>query len=101
MAETKLAAGSWSAEVPQFLQRPCWPHGVVERQGKRNDSLEKAVRTAIDINEQALAINRLNDELGLERHNVRLLTDDRDKWRREAAALRAVLDTIKREYGIR
>ena len=59
------------------------------------------MRTAIDINEQAVAINRLTDELGLERHNVRLLTDDRDKWRREAAALRAVLDTIKREYGIR
>ena len=58
------------------------------------------MRTAIDINEQAVAINRLTDELGLERHNVRLLMDDRDRWRREACALRAVLDTIKREYGI-
>ena len=47
------------------------------------------------------AINRLTDELGLERDNVRQVTEDRDKWRREARALRAELDGIKREYGIR
>ena len=57
--------------------------------------------TAIDINEQALAINRLTDELGLERHNVRIVMEDRDKWRREAKTLHAELDGIKREYGIR
>ena len=56
--------------------------------------------TAIDINEQALEIDRLTDELNLANDNVRLVIDDRDKWRREACALRAVLDTIKREYGI-
>ncbi len=56
--------------------------------------------TAIDINEQALEIDRLTDELNLANDNVRIVIDDREKWRREACALRAVLDTIKREYGI-
>jgi hypothetical protein len=58
------------------------------------------VTTAIDINEQALEIDRLTDELNLANDNVRIVIDDREKWRREACALRAVLDTIKREYGI-
>ena len=57
--------------------------------------------TVIDINEQALEINHLTSELNLATDNVRLLMDDRDRWRRENKALRAELDTIKREYGIR
>jgi hypothetical protein len=59
------------------------------------------VKTVIDINEQALEINHLTSELNLATDNVRLLMDDRDRWRRENKALRAELDTIKREYGIR
>jgi hypothetical protein len=59
------------------------------------------VTTVIDINEQALEINHLTSELNLANDNVRLLMDDRDRWRRENKALRAELDTIKREYGIR
>jgi hypothetical protein len=59
------------------------------------------VKTVIDINEQALEINHLTSELNLANDNVRLLMDDRDRWRRENKALRAELDTIKREYGIR
>ena len=55
----------------------------------------------IDINEQALEINHLTSELNLATDNVRLLMDDRDRWRRENKALRAELDTINREYGIR
>ena len=55
----------------------------------------------IDDDPRQLEINRLTDELNLANDNVRIVLDDRDKWRREAAALRAVLDTIKREYGIR
>ena len=57
--------------------------------------------TVIDINEEALEINHLTSELNLANDNVRLLMDDRDRWRRENKALRAELDTIKREYGIR
>ena len=57
--------------------------------------------TVIDINDQALEINHLTSELNLATDNVRLLMDDRDRWRRENKALRAELDTIKREYGIR
>ena len=57
--------------------------------------------TVIDINEQALEINHLTSELNLATDNVRLLMDDRDRWRRENKALRAELDTINREYGIR
>jgi hypothetical protein len=34
MAETKLATGSRSAEVSQFLQHPRWPHRVAEREAK-------------------------------------------------------------------
>ena len=59
------------------------------------------MKTVIDINEQALEINHLTSELNLATDNVRLLMDDRDRWRRENKALRAELDTIKREYGIR
>jgi hypothetical protein len=59
------------------------------------------VTTVIDINEEALEINHLTSELNLANDNVRLLMDDRDRWRRENKALRAELDTIKREYGIR
>ena len=59
------------------------------------------MKTVIDINEQALEINHLTSELNLANDNVRLLMDDRDRWRRENKALRAELDTIKREYGIR
>ena len=55
----------------------------------------------IDDDPRQLAINRLTDELGLERHNVRIVIEDRDKWRREAKTLHAELDGIKREYGIR
>ena len=58
------------------------------------------MKTVIDINEQALEINHLTSELNLANDNVRLLMDDRDRWRRENKALRAELDTIKREYGI-
>ncbi|MEO2030794.1 MAG: hypothetical protein ABGZ35_01785 [Planctomycetaceae bacterium] len=55
----------------------------------------------IDINEQALEINHLTAELNLANDNVRLVMNDRDRWRRENKALRAELDTINREYGIR
>ncbi len=57
--------------------------------------------TVIDINEEALEINHLTSELNLANDNVRLVMNDRDRWRRENKALRAELDTIKREYGIR
>jgi hypothetical protein len=59
------------------------------------------VKTVIDINEQALEINHLTAELNLANDNVRLVMNDRDRWRRENKALRAELDTINREYGIR
>ena len=48
-----------------------------------------------------LAINRLESELNLANDNLRLMTKDRDRLRREAKALRAELDTVNREYGIR
>jgi hypothetical protein len=59
------------------------------------------VTIVIDINEQALEINHLTAELNLANDNVRLVMNDRDRWRRENKALRAELDTINREYGIR
>ena len=63
--------------------------------------LENTVTIVIDINEQALEINHLTAELNLANDNVRLVMNDRDRWRRENKALRAELDTINREYGIR
>ena len=54
-----------------------------------------------DDNLKQAAINRLESELNLANDNLRLMTEDRDKWRREARTLRAELDGIKREYGIR
>ena len=55
----------------------------------------------IDDDTKHMAINRLESELNLANDNLRQMTEDRDKWRREARALQAELDGIKREYGIR